>query len=195
MRITGERNIYAGKQVQIPAPEFIVLYNGTAAYPDVTILKLSDSFANAPLGLNKKPELELYVKVYNINKGHNEAIIQRSERLNGYSTFIAKVREYEAQDAAREDALKAAAKWCITHNILKDFLKLHSSEVINMLLTEWNWDTALEVRWEEGVEEGREEGIQNTAKNALAKGLPLDTICDITGLDLETIKKLASEQA
>jgi hypothetical protein len=39
--------------------------------------------------------------------------------------------------------------------ILKDFLELHSSEVINMLLTEWNWDDALTVRGEEGREEGQ----------------------------------------
>ncbi|MDR1507448.1 MAG: hypothetical protein LBI67_10150, partial [Treponema sp.] len=44
------------------------------------------------------------------------------------------------------------------NNILKEFLEEHSSEVINMLLTEWNWDDALAVREEEGRQEGREEG-------------------------------------
>jgi hypothetical protein len=41
-------------------------------------------------------------------------------------------------------------------------------------------------RWEE---EGREEA----AGNALAKGLPLDTIGEITGLDIEIIKSFAGK--
>jgi predicted transposase/invertase (TIGR01784 family) len=118
--------------------------------------------------------------------------------LNGYSTFIGKRRELEKQGISKEEALKIAVRWCITNNILRDFLELHGSEVYSMLLTEWDWDMALEVRWEDGVEEGREqglkEGLKNTAKNALAKGLPLETIRDITGLDLETLKNLASER-
>jgi predicted transposase/invertase (TIGR01784 family) len=45
----------------------------------------------------------------------------------------------------------------------------------------------------EGREEGREEGKLETAKNALSKGLPLETIRDITGLDTETIRNLSTE--
>jgi len=39
--------------------------------------------------------------------------------------------------------------------------------------------------------EGREEGLEIAARNALAKGLPIDVIHEITGLDLEAIKQLA----
>jgi predicted transposase/invertase (TIGR01784 family) len=74
--------------------------------------------------------------------------------------------------------------------LLKEFLELHSSEVTNMLFTEWNWDDALAVRFEEGLEEGREKGREEIARNALAKGLPLDTIQEITGLDMETLRNI-----
>ena len=68
-----------------------------------------------------------------------------------------------------------------------------------MLITEWNTDDALTVRFEEGLEEGfekgreegREEGMEIAAKNALVKGLPIEVIHDITGLDIEAIKRLA----
>jgi hypothetical protein len=53
-----------------------------------------------------------------------------------------------------------------------------------MLLTEWNMDDALAVRFEEG----REEEQQWIVKNALANGLSPELIRTITGLDLETIK-------
>jgi hypothetical protein len=39
----------------------------------------------------------------------------------------------------------------------------------------------------------KEEGREEVAKNALTKGLPLDTIREITGLDIETIKSFSSQ--
>jgi predicted transposase/invertase (TIGR01784 family) len=44
----------------------------------------------------------------------------------------------------------------------------------------------------EGRTEGRTEKAEEIAKNALVKGLPLETIHDITGLDIEAIKRLNS---
>jgi hypothetical protein len=41
--------------------------------------------------------------------------------------------------------------------------------------------------------EGLEEGLEQVARNALSKGLSLDTIGEITGLDIETIKSFASQ--
>jgi flagellar biosynthesis/type III secretory pathway protein FliH len=53
-------------------------------------------------------------------------------------------------------------KECIERGILKDFLENHAGEVINMLMTEWNWEDALAVHreegWEDGWEKGREDG-------------------------------------
>jgi hypothetical protein len=43
-------------------------------------------------------------------------------------------------------------------NILKEILKTHAAEVMNMLTTEWNWDIAREVWEEEALERGREKG-------------------------------------
>ena len=64
-----------------------------------------------------------------------------------------------------------------------------------MLITEWNTETALNVRYEEGmevgIEVGREESIEATAKKALAEGLPIEVIQKITGLSPEIIKQLA----
>jgi len=57
-------------------------------------------------------------------------------------------------------------------------------------LTEWNQDEALEVAREEAYEEGREEGVLMTARNALVKGISIETIKEITGLNLDTIEKL-----
>jgi len=72
-----------------------------------------------------------------------------------------------------------------------------------MLANEWDMETALEVRREEGFEDGVErgvklglergveQGVEKTALNALAEGLPMGVIQKITGLDTETITGLA----
>ena len=52
--------------------------------------------------------------------------------------------------------------------------------------------TGLAARWEaRGMAKGREEGREEIARNALAKGFPIETIHDLTGLDMETIMRLA----
>jgi len=85
--------------------------------------------------------------------------------------------------------MKLAIKYCRKNDILKDFLEKNGTEVINMLLTEWNMDDALAVRFEEGREDERE-GI---ARNALAEGASVEFINKITGLDKETILTLQTK--
>ena len=188
-KIIGDRNIYASRSIPIPRPEFFVLYNGVSPYPDEQILKLSDTFEKtASLGLPEKGgiALELTVRVVNINQGRNEGLGRRCKTLAGYSAFIAKVREFEKEYSNKSEAMKQAVRYCRDHDILRGFLNQNGTEVMNMLMTEWNWDDALAVRFAEGREEGREE----TARNALAKGLPIEVIHDITGLTTEAIRNM-----
>jgi hypothetical protein len=172
-KIIDNKDVYKSRLVKIPQPECFVLYNGTAEYPDETRLKFSEAFANLKeLGYTGPCDLELVVWAININKGHNREMVGKCGKLEGYSDFIGKAREYEKELGSRAEGVKAAVKYCISHGILKEFLELHSSEVYNMLFTEWNWDDALAVRFEEGREEGREE----IARNALMEGLSTETI-------------------
>lgn len=86
---------------------------------------------------------------YNINKGRNPEIARRSPTLYGYEIFIETVREYE-KDMPLKEAIKKAVRNCIDNNILKEFLIKHEPEVVDMLFEEWDMDTALKVREEEG---------------------------------------------
>jgi hypothetical protein len=78
--------VYRQTLVKLPRPEFIVLYNGSAGYPDKTTLRLSDAFELVEG--NAAVNLELKVEVYNIGKGHNEAIVRKSRPLSGYVDFV-----------------------------------------------------------------------------------------------------------
>jgi len=53
-------------------------------------------------------------------------------------------------------------------------------------MTEWNWDDALAVRYEEG----QYNNALEVARNALVKGLTPEFVQRITGLDLDTLKEL-----
>jgi len=196
-KIIDRSLLYRTKLEKIPTPEFIVLYNGKEPYPDRSTLRLSDAFKEVCglLGVeNPAPSLELVVQVYNINSGHNAEILEKSRTLGGYSAFVGKVREYE-QTFALEEAMKKALKYCIDNDILKTFLETHSSEVFNMLLTEWDTEEAKVVWREEGREEGREKGREERdteiIRNALAKGFPIETVQELTGIDIKFIQSVS----
>jgi hypothetical protein len=199
-KIMDMKKIYAGKLIAIPRPEFIVLYNGTAKCPDRWTLKLSDAFKELGAllgGAGRLPDLELVVQVYNINPGHNDEMLKRCAELDGYSVFVDRVRAYAKTIPDEQLAFTEAINDCMEHNILRDFLKVHSSEVLNMLLTEWKLEEALVVEREEGREEGWEKGREETkredARNFLALGVSPATVAKATGLDMETIMGLSTQ--
>ncbi|GHV96583.1 hypothetical protein AGMMS50293_29030 [Spirochaetia bacterium] len=206
-KIVATKNIYAKGLIKIPLPELIVLYNGPDTDWDTQELKLSDAFEDASalgVDMTMPSPLELSATMFNINQGHNKAMLQKSETLNGYSAFVSKVREFEKGNNDLATAIKKAVEYCIDRNILKEFLESHSSEVINMLFAEWNQEEALEYRFNEGIgigmekgigigiEKGRNEGRVESAKKFLAMGLEPEKIARGTGLSLETIKGIAS---
>jgi len=192
-KITDGRNIYSGKRLSIPRPEFFVLYNGTDPFPDEQVLRLSGAFEELKtLGLAEKdsPSLELVVKVININEGRNQTIADRCKKLAEYSAFVAKARAFEKELGSREEAIKSAIKYCQKHDILKEFLKLHAAEVLGMLFTEWKLEDAIAVAREEAWEDGRADEKLKIARNLLAKGSTPEFVREITGLDIDTIREL-----
>jgi hypothetical protein len=166
-KLIDRRSLYREALIKIPRPEFIVLYNGPTEAPEYWEQRLSDAFMEAEDG--RTIPLDLTVKVYNINKGRNEALLQRSERLAGYAEFVAKVRENRSS-MPLDQAVTEAVRYCVNNRILAEFLEEHGSEVMNMLLDEWNLDEAKEVWWEEGWEEGLEKGLEQGRKQGLEKG-------------------------
>jgi hypothetical protein len=86
----------------------------------------------------------------------------------------------------REEAIRKAVSECIKRNVLKKFFEYNSSEVINMLLTEWNWDDAMRVREEEGIQKGMQQGMQQGMRNIitlLEQGIPLSEAKKKLGLE------------
>lgn len=139
---------YKSKMSSLPNPEFYVFYNGNTDYPAETTLKLSDAFYNK----NKNPILELSVKVYNINKHGNLSFLENCSSLYGYVKLV----EYAKQAKAKgtDDYLGYAIQRCIKEGLLADYLNRNSSEVRNMLIAEYDYDTDIRVQRQEAFEDG-----------------------------------------
>jgi len=190
--------LYQRKPIKLLRPEFIVLYNGIEEMKeDCRILRLSDLYADCGEGniittppSNRLGYLELEAPMYNINKGHCTEILKRSPTLDGYTTFVAKSLEYKNAGMNRDEAITQAVIYCIEHDYIKNFLEKHKSEVVNMLETEWNLDTAVAVATREGREEGIEIGFLKAARAMKEKGIDIGTIAEVTELPIDTILKL-----
>ena len=128
--------------------------------------------------------------------------------LEEYSLFVEAVRRHTALD--KEHGFENAIEECIQNDILKEYLQRKSREVMNMLLSEYDYDTDLAVQREEagriafaeGIEQGIERGIEQgfsdgshqakleTAKLMKGMNYPISDICTISGLSVEEIEKL-----
>jgi len=165
--ILDKKAIYRSKQIKLPWPEFIVLYNGEAPYPESAEERLSDAFAPPPKA-GQDPNLELVARVYNINAGMNREIVEKCRTIRDYSAFVSKERELEKlirkeyPELDRKVVLRRAIvqtiEYCKTHDILKEYLEKLTMEEQNMLAREWNLEDAIAVAKEEGRETGIEEG-------------------------------------
>jgi len=169
----NSRNLYSRKAVSIPWPEFFVLYNGPDPYPDNTILRLSSLFEKPEdlrLPEKARPLLELEVRIININEGRNDEILKCCTKLAEYSVLITKVRTYTEELGNLEEGIKEAIKYCSRHDILTEFLEIHASEVLNMILEEWNTEDAIAFARDEGREEGLEDGLKKGREEGRVKG-------------------------
>ena len=168
-RIIANEDIYGSKKIRIPEPRFVVFYNGTEKQDDDIIYKLSNLYEKGSSHHN----LELCVKVLNINAGHNEKIVKASKTLHDYTSFIAMSRE-NLKRMDPNEAVDTAVRDCIKQNILKEFLLKNRAEVISMWLYEYDEEKHLKNVHNEGVEEGFEKGreeVRSEIRNNIIKNI------------------------
>ena len=210
-KITTKDEKFGRKLVKLPIPEFYVFYNGKDDYPTESVMKLSDAFMQ--LGDNSELKnqlentnypLEISVKVININVDKENPILKRCEALKEYSEFIEQVR-FNIENAVSEP-FTTAIKQAIKKGFLSDYLNRKSTEVQNMLLAEYDYDTDIAVQrkeaFDDGIAIGEKRGISiglsqgaqqaklETAKTLLTFGDSIEKISKVTGLSIEEIEKL-----
>ena len=156
-KLINKKSLYSKNIIKIPAPRFIVFYNGMESQPERMELKLSDLYQIA----EPEPMLELKVIMLNINDGNNEALKKSCKVLKEYMQYVNRVRKYVYEyEMKLEDAVERAVTECIRENILKDFLIENRAEVIAMSIFEFDEEREMKLIREEEYQSGLEDGIK-----------------------------------
>ena len=150
-RYINDKSLYSSTLQKIPAPKFVVFYNGTDKMPEQSVLCLSDAYESK----SEELDLELRIRFININPGYNEEMVEKSPTLYQYVKFVDAVRKYQQQIPFPE-AVEKAIDECIKKGILAEFLRKNRAEVLRVSIFEY--DEEEHMRQER--EESRQEGIE-----------------------------------
>lgn len=150
-RMTVSENLYGSKLIQLPTPHFVVFYNGTEPQPEERILKLSDAYKVS----ESEVELELQVKVLNINAGFNEELKNQCKTLKEYMQFVDRVRQYQRAPMPLNDAMDLAVEECIKEGILEEFLRENQKDAHLWAIYEYDEEKVINGWKEEGYEDGQ----------------------------------------
>ena len=191
---------YARLLIKIPTPEFYVVYTGTENLPAIQELCLSKAFIQK----TENPQLELIVKVINLNSKENDKLLGECYILGEYAEFVRIVKEYRRKYG--KEGYDKAIRYCIKHGILSDFLTENAKEVEGMLVAEYDYDLDIQVQREESYNAGMLAGIQKgeargeaigeargfltTALRMKKANFAIPVIQEMTGLSKEEIEKL-----
>ena len=186
-KMVRDCDLYGSTLVKIPAPRFVVFYNGTEKQPERNVYRLSDSFSKK----QENPELELTVTVLNINAGNNAEILGNCKTLREYMQYTDKVRAY-ALKMPIEEAVEKAITECIKEDILAEFLKKNRAEAMEVSIFEYNEEQHLANLRREGYEEGVQQGKAMDILELLSElGEVPDALRNIieSKKDIETLSK------
>ena len=183
-------NIYGSRQVMLPVPKLVVFYNGRTKKEDDTVLTLADAFDESVRELS---DIDVRVRMLNINYGHNKAILEACRVLYDYSWFVNEIRN-NCDDMDIEMAVDKAIDDMPEDAELKDFLVVHRSEVIMSCLTEYNEEETMKMFADEAREEGREEGadclVIDQVYKKIRKGKTVDVIASEVEKSVDSIDEL-----
>ena len=206
-KLVDKKSLYSSVLQKIPAPQFIVFYNGTEKEKDSWVNHLSEAFQN----LSGNPKLELEVLTININEGHNPELMEQCQTLKEYAQYVNCVRRY-AKKFELADAVEQAVDECIHKNILSEFLRKNKAEVIAMSIFEYDKEEERKLRkaeYEAGVAAGMKDGMKagikagvadgiskgkilakkDAASSLITLGLTVEQISSALKVDVETVKQ------
>ena len=192
-KLVDKKTLYSSQLQKIPAPSFIVFYNGTEREEDSWVNYLSESFETLP----DEPNLELKVVTLNINEGHNPKLMEQCQTLREYAQYVAKVRHYTDRMPLNE-AVTLAVNDCINERILEEFLRQNRSEVIAMSIFEYNKEEEerkiRKAEYEAGFAKGESRGTERVLQliQLLSQNGHYDEIQKITS-DKDLLNSLLKE--
>ena len=192
-RLTVKANLYGERIVQIPAPEFIIFYNGKDEMPERQLLKLSDMYSVK----EEKPKLELEATLLNISGANNRKLKDACRTLRDYAIYTDKIRMY-TETMELPEAVNRAINECIEEDVLRDFLMEHKAEARAMSIFEYDQERHMQQEREAGIEKGRRQGeeqlLRRLVQKNLARGMSIPEIAEVLDETEERIREISAEK-
>ena len=184
-------NPYSSKFQKLPRINPIVFYIGTQSEPEELIMKLSDAFEPGD-----EPMMEFKVRMLNINRGNNRKLMKRCKPLRDYSYFVDYTRKGSSEGKSIDDAVDFALDM-LDDGWVKEYIRRNRSEVLDMVLSDYNEERTMKLLEDEYRKEGREEGQENTFVNIISNIMNLHNytfdkaadFIDLQGSDRENCRK------
>lgn len=178
------------KKKKIPAPNFIVFYNGTEKKDERWENYLSEAYENCP----NEPGLELKVITFNINEGHNKELMEQCQILGEYAQYVTKVRNY-AKDIELDSAVEKAVNECIQEGILAEFLRKNKARVIAMSIFEYDKELEEKKLRKAEFEAGEINAKKEIANSFHKMGLPVSRIAEGLNVSEQKILEWISKES
>ena len=131
--------------------------------PESSVLRLSDAYEG-------DGDIEVLVTMLNINYGKNKALMEACRPLREYAWFIDRVRMLQEDKDDLGASVYTAIDQMPEDNMIKPFLLDNRSEVMKMVLTEYDQEKTIEKAVDEGRREGRREGRDEGIEIGLKEG-------------------------
>ena len=187
-RLTVKENLYGETIVQIPAPEFLIFYNGKDKMPERQILKLSDMYSVQEGQL----KLELEATLLNISGSNNQKLKEACRTLGEYAIYTDKIRAY-TEEMELSEAVDRAMDECIREDVLREFLMKHKAEARAMSIFEYDQERHMQQEREAGIEKGKEQLLRRQVQKNLSRGMSISEIAEVLDETEERIREIASE--
>ncbi len=164
-------NIYGKRLIKLPVPKLVTFYNGIENHED-KILRLSDSLDSD--SIISESDVEVNVRMININHERGSSLLKKCRPLYEYSWFVDRIR-LNNKTMEIEPAVDKAFGDMPENFVIRKCIELNKAEVTDMCLTEYDEAKTMEMFKEEGREEGREERDGEILK-AIESGATIDDI-------------------
>ena len=191
-KLVDHKSLYSSALQKIPAPQFVVFYNGTVKTKDYWVNHLSEAFEN----LSGEPKLELEVLTLNINEGYNKELMEQCQSLKEYARYVHCVRKY-AKELELSEAVRLAVDECIQKGILSEFLRANKAEVISMSIFEYDKEEEerklRKAEYEAGVADGFANATKTAAIALAARKMDYAEIAEILNITVEDIQQWVSK--
>lgn len=165
-----DRENIMNEKAELPSLRLVVLHHGRNGEPANRILKLSELFAKCCW--ESESDLETQVHILNVNYRSGARILEECKPLRDYSFLVEAYRSGrpgKGDVRAVNDAIDE-----MEEGPVRDYLKDRRSEVIGMLITEYDEERAeqrlYQKAWEDGQKDGMEAGLREGLMEGMEKG-------------------------